>query len=227
MLHITRVKGTTSLILQIFIRDLSDNSGLGKSGLAHNTASLTAYYKRNTAAAPVAITLVTATLGTFASGGFKEIDATNMIGAYELHIPNAALITGADNVLVCLQGAADMTPVQVMIDLVGWDPQDAVRGGLSALPAGPFRLKKNTAYANFTFVMTDSTNHLPLTGAAVAAQRSIDGAAFASCANSVTEVGSGVYKISLAAADLNGDNVMLKFSASGADTRFLGIVTQE
>ncbi|MFH2028532.1 MAG: hypothetical protein ABIJ08_05310 [Nanoarchaeota archaeon] len=36
----------------------------------------------------------------------------------------------------------------------------------------------------------------------------------------------GVYKINLDAADLNGNVITLKFTASGAKTRFIMLVTQ-
>lgn len=77
--------------------------------------------------------------------------------------------------------------------------------------------KKNTALANFMFRMSDSTTHLPKTGVTVTAQRSIDGAAFAACANAVAEVSNGWYKISFAASDLNGDTVALKFTGAASD----------
>jgi hypothetical protein len=89
-----------------------------------------------------------------------------------------------------------------------------------------FAIKKNSALNNFEFLMTDSTNHAPLTGATVTAQRSIDGAAFAGCANSVTELSNGIYKINLAASDLNGTVITLRFSATGADDTFVTIPTQ-
>ncbi len=80
MIHnFIRAVGATSNILQVFIEN-SASAGNGKTGLAFGTSSLTGYYKINSASAPVAITLVTCTLGTFTSGGFKEIDATNMPG---------------------------------------------------------------------------------------------------------------------------------------------------
>jgi len=87
-------------------------------------------------------------------------------------------------------------------------------------------LKKNTAFSAFEFVMTDSTNHNPLTGATVTATRSIDGAAFGACANAVAEVASGVYKIDLAAADLNGNCITLRFTAASADDRLVTVFTQ-
>jgi len=88
-------------------------------------------------------------------------------------------------------------------------------------------IKKNQALSGFTFVMIDSSDHVTgKTGLTVTATRSLDGAAFASCANAVSEISAGAYKIDLAAADLNGNSVLLKFSATGADTRFVEVVTQ-
>ena len=86
---------------------------------------------------------------------------------------------------------------------------------------------KNAEFAGFTFLMVDSGDNITgKTGATVSASRSLDGAAFASCANSVTEVGDGIYKITLAAADMNADSVTLKFSATGCNNRFVTMITQ-
>jgi len=85
-------------------------------------------------------------------------------------------------------------------------------------------IKKNTALANFEFVMYDASGD-PKTGETVTPERSIDGAAFAACANAVVEVASGAYKILLAATDLNGDVITLKFTSAGAKTQMVTIVT--
>lgn len=90
-----------------------------------------------------------------------------------------------------------------------------------------FRIKKNTALANFPFVMVDSADHVtPKTGLTITAQRSLDGAAFAACANAASELSNGVYVISLAATDLNADTVTLRFTSSGADDRLISVITQ-
>lgn len=95
------------------------------------------------------------------------------------------------------------------------------------LPATFMRVQKNTALANFTFPMILSSDHVTgATGKTVTAQRSLDGAAFASCANAVTEISAGVYKITLAAADLNADTVMLKFTAADCDATLIEIITE-
>ena len=89
-------------------------------------------------------------------------------------------------------------------------------------------VKKNAALSNFEFLMVDATDgYTEETGLSVTAQRSIDGGAFAACANAVSEVGNGIYKINLAATDLNGDVITLRFSAAGARTRYITIKTNQ
>lgn len=99
-------------------------------------------------------------------------------------------------------------------------------GSVTAAVAITSNIKKNQALAAFTFVMTDSTNHAPATGLTVTATRSLDGAAFAACANTVTEISNGWYKINLAATDTNANVVSLRFVATAADDRDIQIVTQ-
>jgi len=48
----------------------------------------------------------------------------------------------------------------------------------------------------------------------------------AACANAVSEVSNGIYKITLAAADLNGDSIMFRFSSAGCDDLLVWIKTQ-
>lgn len=90
-------------------------------------------------------------------------------------------------------------------------------------------IRKNVALTDFEFAMFNSLdNKSPITGRTVTAKRSIDGAAFAAAANSATiaEVGLGVYKIDLDAADLNGDVVTFEFVASGASNKLITFITQ-
>lgn len=87
-------------------------------------------------------------------------------------------------------------------------------------------IRKNTALAAFAFMLTDSTNHAPATGKTVTVTRSIDGGAFgAGTLSSVTEVGVGIYVVDFAAADLNGNNIILRATASACDDTFERIVT--
>lgn len=88
-------------------------------------------------------------------------------------------------------------------------------------------IKKNQALANFEFLMTDSTNHNPVTGKTVTCTRSIDGGAFAggTLAN-VNEVAVGMYRVDFGAGDLNGNVIILRATATGSDDTFERVVTQ-
>jgi len=120
------LKGTTSLIVHIFVGDSSSTSGNGLTGLVYNSASLVAYYIRPGDSSATAITLATATIGTYSSGGFKEVSSANMPGVYEFHIPNACLASGANQCVIMLKGATNMAPVVLEIQLTDWDFQDSV-----------------------------------------------------------------------------------------------------
>lgn len=127
-------KGSTSKLIEIFIQDSSSLTGGGLTGLVFNTSSLSCYYVRNGGSSATAVTLVTMTLGTWVSGGFKEIDSTNMPGWYQFGIPDAVLATGVDSAVLMFKGAANMAPVPIEIQLSSVDLQDSVRFGLTALP---------------------------------------------------------------------------------------------
>ena len=86
--------------------------------------------------------------------------------------------------------------------------------------------KKDTLSGGFMFVMTSLATGLPQTGLTVTSQVSLDGGAFGATVNSVTELSNGVYILNIAAADVNGNHAMLKFTATGANTTFTEIVTQ-
>ena len=108
--------GLTSQTIDLFIRDSSSTTGQGLTGLAYNSGSLVASYRKGATGSRTAITLATQTVGgVFSSGGFVEIDATNMPGCYRLDLPNAAVDT-AGFVTVFLKGAANMVPVALRID---------------------------------------------------------------------------------------------------------------
>lgn len=126
------------------------------------------------------------------------------------------------------------------------DLGDTVRMGLTALPnaaAGAngglptgdannsvkvqSGIKRNQAIANFQFLMTDSTNHNPATGKTVTMTRAIDaGSQAAGTIGSVTEVGNGIYRVDLAAGDLNGAVVTLRATATGCDDLFITLITE-
>jgi hypothetical protein len=94
---ITIAPGSTSQSIELY---------LGATGLTASTIGLSARYNR-TRTASVSIPLVARTIAqAWTSGGFAEVDATNMPGVYRLDLPDAALAAGADDVTVVVRGAS-------------------------------------------------------------------------------------------------------------------------
>ena len=94
---ITITPGSTSQSIELY---------LGATGLTASTSGLSARYNR-TRTASVSIPLVARTIAqAWTSGGFAEVDATNMPGVYRLDIPDAALAAGADDVTIVVRGAS-------------------------------------------------------------------------------------------------------------------------
>ena len=138
MAKISRQVGTTSQITELFAQNSAATNGAGLTGLAYNTNGMTCYYKRNTGSGSVAVTLDNiTTLGTYeptngAHGALAVVDGANMIGVYEFQLPNNALNSGADSVVFCLQGAANMAPVLLEIELTAINSQSTGFGLLNA-----------------------------------------------------------------------------------------------
>jgi hypothetical protein len=119
-------RGSTSVRRLIFIADSASTTGAGLANLVFNTASLVGYYFAGDLSNEVQITLATATLGTFASGGFIAVDNTNMPGWYEIGIPDAAL-DGGNECAIQFRGATNMVPVNIYIELDAFDYQTATQ----------------------------------------------------------------------------------------------------
>lgn len=139
---------------------------------------------------------------------------------------------------VSLEGNFGVSPIDIILDSYTSKPNLAVNlAGSVASVAGNVtgsvgsilnvRPKKNTGLDNFMFPMFDSTTKNPKTGLTVTAERAIDGNPFALCSNSAIELSNGVYRVSLSASDLNGNKIMLRFSAPGADDQLVEIITQD
>ena len=167
-------QGTTSKLVRVFVQDSAATDGSGKTGIAYNATGLTAYYLPEGDATATAITLASGTVGTYSSGGWSEVDSTNMPGIYELGLPDAAVdATSEGSVVVMLKGATDMAPVLIEIELDAVDYKDATDFGLSNLDAaistrstvaatdivsGGAITTSGGAVSNVTLVATTTTN---------------------------------------------------------------------
>lgn len=128
MAKLSILAGTTSKLFRIFVPNSSVTTGAGLTGLAFNTSGLTGYYIREGAGSTTQITLATQTLGTWATGGFIVVDGTNMPGMYEISIPNAAIASGAASVIIYFNGATNMSPVVLEIELTAVNNQSTAFG---------------------------------------------------------------------------------------------------
>jgi len=146
MAKFQRKNGSTSNIIRVKIYDSTVTTGAGKTGLtsassglvistiADNEATATAY-----TSAGSTIESIT-TLGTFAAPTatkvrFKEVDATNHPGVYEIQIADARFaVSSAKALLGTISGVTGAAQCDFEIQLSATDVDDGVRGGMTALP---------------------------------------------------------------------------------------------
>lgn len=162
-----------------------------------------------------------------------QTDDIGAAGAGLTALATAASLTTVEGKIDALNNlSAAQVNAEVDTALADYDPptkteMDTAQAAIIDGILDGIRIRKNTEFAAFPFKMVDETDHVTAeTGLTVTATRSIDGAAFAACANSAAEIASGWYKITLAAADLNGDVIILRFTATGADDREIVVFTQ-
>ena len=110
------------------------SAGLIIGTIADNEAATTRYRASSSEVETIA------TLGTFSAPTaskcrFKEVDATNHPGLYEIQLADARFaVANARRLVVSLSGATNLLATDYEIRFLAFDPQDAVRLGLTALP---------------------------------------------------------------------------------------------
>jgi hypothetical protein len=138
-------RGATSNILRVFLQDSAVTTGAGKTGLTNTStgliistiADVEATATTYTAAGSTIETVTT--LGTYAAPTatkcrFREVDATNFPGVYEIQIADARFaVSNSTQLLISVQ-ATGIAPVYTEYQLVAIDLMDTVRLGLTALP---------------------------------------------------------------------------------------------
>lgn len=90
----------TDLSLPLILRSTSDNTGVTGKDDTDVTAS---YWRQGGIRINIpAVTLATAD-STHTDGGFVEVDSTNMPGSYRFDVPDTAIASGADWVVISIQ----------------------------------------------------------------------------------------------------------------------------
>lgn len=115
----------TSVILRVKLLDSSVATGAGLTGLAYNTAGLIISTIQPGEATPTVYTVTAgnvetiATLGTYAAPTagkcrFKEVDATNHPGVYEIQLADARFAS-TGSLIVSVSGATDLAECDIEI----------------------------------------------------------------------------------------------------------------
>lgn len=167
-------------------------------------------------------------MGTFATPTatkcrFKEVDATNHPGLYEIQIANARYAVTSARSLVITIAVTGAAPSNAEIQLSAADLNDAVRLGLSGLK---LTYQKNAAAGVIPFVLYDSAGAVVTGAGSLAGHVSIDGATQVSTTNAPTELANGIYLCNVVAADVNGKNIVFRFSGTGCVDAYVFIGTQ-
>lgn len=108
--------GTTSYIARVFIQDATSTIGAGKTGLT-NASSITWAYIRIGQTTATSVSLVSSSIGSWFSGGFKEVDSSKLPGVYEIGVPNAALSAGTVHMQIIGSGIF-CAPIEIQTDNV-------------------------------------------------------------------------------------------------------------
>ena len=202
-------RGGTSNIIRVFLQDATSPIGAGKTGLNNTSTGLiisaiadvestaTAYTAASTSIESIA------TIGTYQgpTGGkcrFKEVDAVNFPGVYEIHLADTRFsVANSTQLIVCVQATGVVT-VFAEFQFTLADLLDSVRLGLSALPnvasgsAGAI-ITSGTGTAQLSVSggsVTVGTINANAINAASIATNAIDADAIAS--DAVTEIQSGL-----------------------------------
>lgn len=121
-------KATTNVSIELEIVD--DTDGTPETGVLWNTAGIDLAYRRDGAVSTAIVEATLAALTTaHTDGGFLHIGD----GVYRFDLPDLACATGVDKVVI--HGTVTgMVVIPCVIQLVAYDPFDAVRMGMTALP---------------------------------------------------------------------------------------------
>src|SRR4051812_1305031 len=122
-------RGQGSIVLRVKIRNSSVSTGAGLTGLTSASTGLRIATMGNNEAAPTAYTVAggtietITTLGTYAAPTatkcrFKEVDATNHPGVYEIQLADARFaVAGAKMLLISISGATNLVQTDAEIQL--------------------------------------------------------------------------------------------------------------
>jgi hypothetical protein len=228
-------KGATSQSIYFDVLDSTSTTGGRKTGLVYNSSGLTAYYVRNQGS-PTAITLATlsAANSAWSSGGFKEVDATNMPGLYRLDVPDAAFATGADTVVITIKGVTGMAQSSDQIQLIDNNSADvmsrlgapagaSVSADVAAVKSDSGAIKTKTDSLTFTVAGMVDSNVIDWKGAAAPAMTGDAFARLGAPAGASVSADVAAVKTDTAAVKAKTDNLPASPAAVGSAMTLTGV----
>lgn len=114
----------------VVIRIIDSSDGTPETAVEHNTSGIDLWYRREGATKTSITEAALASLdAAHSDGGIEHIGD----GYYRLDLADAAFASGVDGVMIG-GTVTGMIVIGCYVHLVPWDPQDATRMGLTALP---------------------------------------------------------------------------------------------
>lgn len=188
-----------STIIRVKIRDSSVTTGAGLTGLTSASTGLIISTITDNEATPTAYTVAgtnvetITTLGTYQAPTtgkcrFKEVDATNHPGIYELQFENGRFaVMGSKSLLISLSGATNMVETDALIPLSDYSDVPMQAG---------YPITQNTD----TYTLQID---IGVTGLTLTAMLSKNGGTFVNALGTVSEVDYGIYSVSGHTSDSN------------------------
>lgn len=139
--------GQGSIVLRVKLRSSASASGGGLTGLTSASAGLivatiadneaaTTRYRASSSEIETITTLGTYAAPTSGKCRFKEVDATNHPGIYEIQIADARFsVSSAKSMIISISGATSLIETDALIPLRSVDPYDATAFGVSRIDA--------------------------------------------------------------------------------------------
>lgn len=193
--------GQTGVVLRLKILDSSVTTGAGLTGLTNSSSGLVIAAIADTEAASTAYTSAgstvdtVTTLGTYAAPTsthcrFKEVDATNHKGVYELQFENARFaVSGAKSLLVSVAGATNAVQTDVVIPLTAADPYAAPQAFPANFPSLGITGGGKVSGVALVDALTAYSGNTAQTGDAFAALAPFSGTALTGTVGTVTDNG--------------------------------------
>jgi len=117
-MKISRQVGTQSQILNVYAQDFSVTTGAGIANIPASTVSYS-WFRNNHAGVSTGVGVSTASMGTYTSGAWTQVNSATALGWYQFCIPNDALLSGDCSALLLRvsTGAFNMAPIPIEIEL--------------------------------------------------------------------------------------------------------------